>query len=98
MVAAENAAPDWRFFVVPCRDYKTLDTWQVAGLQGTGSIDVILEDVFVPATARQRLHDNFVLKGAGQALNSSEPLPAAVRPDFRARRLDRRPRRAAGAC
>ena len=71
MVAAENAAPDWRFFVVPCRDYKTLDAWQVAGLQGTGSIDVILDDVFVPAYRTQRLHDNFELKGAGQALNPS---------------------------
>ena len=31
MVTAENAPPDWRFFVVPRRDYKTVDTWQVAG-------------------------------------------------------------------
>jgi hypothetical protein len=36
-----------------------------------GSIDVILDDVFVPAYRTQRLHDNFELKGAGQALNSS---------------------------
>ena len=71
MVHAENAAPDWRFFVVPRRDYKTVDNWQVAGLQGTGSIDVMLDDVFVPDYRTQRLQDNFLLKGAGQAVNTS---------------------------
>ena len=71
MVHAENAAPDWRFFLVPRRDYQTIDSWQVAGLQGTGSIDVILDDVFVPAYRTQRLQDNFLLRGAGQALNTS---------------------------
>ncbi|MFZ2066859.1 MAG: acyl-CoA dehydrogenase family protein [Xanthobacteraceae bacterium] len=71
MVQADDAPPDWRFFVVPRSDYKTVDNWQVAGLQGTGSIDVILEDVFVPSYRAQRMQDNFVLKGAGQAANTS---------------------------
>ena len=71
MVHAENAAPDWRFFLVPRRDYQTVDAWQVYGLQGTGSIDVILDDVFVPAYRTQRLQDNFLLRGAGQKLNTS---------------------------
>jgi 3-hydroxy-9,10-secoandrosta-1,3,5(10)-triene-9,17-dione monooxygenase len=71
MVTAENASPDWRFFLVPRREYSTVDAWQVAGLQGTGSIDVILDDVFVPAYRTQRLQDNFLLKGAGQTRNSS---------------------------
>jgi 3-hydroxy-9,10-secoandrosta-1,3,5(10)-triene-9,17-dione monooxygenase len=71
MVHSDNAAPDWRFFLVPRRDYRTVDAWQVAGLQGTGSIDVILDDVFVPTYRTQRLQDNFVLKGAGQVVNTS---------------------------
>jgi 3-hydroxy-9,10-secoandrosta-1,3,5(10)-triene-9,17-dione monooxygenase len=71
MVHADDTPPDWRFFVVPRKDYQTVDNWQVAGLQGTGSIDVILDDVFVPAYRTQRLQDNFQLKGAGQALNTS---------------------------
>jgi 3-hydroxy-9,10-secoandrosta-1,3,5(10)-triene-9,17-dione monooxygenase len=71
MVAAEKAPPDWRFFLVPRQEYRTVDDWQVAGLQGTGSIDVILDDVFVPAYRTQRLEDNFLLKGAGQTLNTS---------------------------
>ena len=71
MVHVDNTPPDWRFFLVPRRDYQTVDTWQAAGLQGTGSIDVILDDVFVPAYRTQRLQDNFLLRGAGQALNTS---------------------------
>jgi 3-hydroxy-9,10-secoandrosta-1,3,5(10)-triene-9,17-dione monooxygenase len=76
MVAADGAQPpggppDVRFFLVPRHQYRTVDTWQVAGLQGTGSIDVILEDVFVPAYRTQRTRDNFLLKGAGQAVNTS---------------------------
>jgi 3-hydroxy-9,10-secoandrosta-1,3,5(10)-triene-9,17-dione monooxygenase len=71
MVHVKNTPPDWRFFLVPRRDCQTVDMWQVAGLQGTGSIDVILDDVFVPAYRTQRLQDNFLLRGAGQALNTS---------------------------
>ena len=71
MVHVDSTPPDWRFFLVPRRDYQTVDTWQVAGLQGTGSIDVILDDVFVPVYRTQRLQDNFLLRGAGQALNTS---------------------------
>jgi 3-hydroxy-9,10-secoandrosta-1,3,5(10)-triene-9,17-dione monooxygenase len=72
MVHADGAAPDWRFFVVPKQDYRTIDTWQVAGLQGTGSIDIIVDDAFVPAYRTQRLHDNFILRGAGQAVNAGD--------------------------
>jgi 3-hydroxy-9,10-secoandrosta-1,3,5(10)-triene-9,17-dione monooxygenase len=71
LVHAENAAPDWRFFMVPRGDTTTVDNWQVAGLQGTGSVDLVLDDVFVPAYRTQRLHDNFLLKGAGLAVNMS---------------------------
>jgi 3-hydroxy-9,10-secoandrosta-1,3,5(10)-triene-9,17-dione monooxygenase len=70
MVSADGAPPDGRFFLVPRSDYKTVDEWHVAGLQGTGSIDVILKDVFVPAWRTQRMRDNFLLKGAGQAVNT----------------------------
>ena len=70
MVFEGDAPPDWRFFVVPCQQYRTVDSWQVAGLQGTGSIDVLLEDVFVPKHRTQRLQDNFLLQGAGQSVNT----------------------------
>ena len=56
---------------MPRTDYESVDTWQVSGLQATGSWDVIVDDVFVPAYRSQSMLDNFLLKGPGQALNTS---------------------------
>ena len=72
MVATGNGGPpEGRIFLLPRKDYGTIDTWQVSGLQATGSWDVSVEDVFVPAHRSQSMLDNFLLKGPGQALNSS---------------------------
>ena len=98
MVHAEHAPPDWRFFVVPRQDYETVDTWQVAGLQGTGSIDVILDDVFVPDLSHAAPAGQLPAQGRRAGDQHVGPLPAAVRADFRARRVDRRPRRACRPC
>lgn len=38
---------EYRIFLLPKGDYKVLDTWNVAGLRGTGSCDVEVRDVFV---------------------------------------------------
>jgi 3-hydroxy-9,10-secoandrosta-1,3,5(10)-triene-9,17-dione monooxygenase len=40
--------PDHRVFLVPRSDYAILDTWHTVVLRGTGSKDVVLEEVFVP--------------------------------------------------
>jgi len=37
------------FVLVPRADFSILDTWRVLGLVGTGSHDIVLKDVFVPA-------------------------------------------------
>jgi len=71
MVAADGGAPEGRIFLLPRADYKSVDTWQVSGLQGTGSWDVIVDDVFVPAYRSQSMLDNFRLKGVGQGVNTS---------------------------
>jgi 3-hydroxy-9,10-secoandrosta-1,3,5(10)-triene-9,17-dione monooxygenase len=60
-----------RIFLVPATQYQSIDNWHVSGLQATGSWDVIVDDVFVPAYRSQSMLDNFLLKGAGQALNTS---------------------------
>ncbi len=36
------------FLIVPARDYRIDDTWDVIGLAGTGSKTLVLDDVFVP--------------------------------------------------
>jgi alkylation response protein AidB-like acyl-CoA dehydrogenase len=40
--------PDLRVLFVPKRRYAILDTWHVGGLRGSGSHDVVVDDVFVP--------------------------------------------------
>src|SRR5262249_36981999 len=72
MVAPEGGGPPaGRIFLVPRSDYLSVDTWQVAGLQATGSWDVIVDDVLVPAYRSQAMLDNFLLKGPGQATNTA---------------------------
>jgi 3-hydroxy-9,10-secoandrosta-1,3,5(10)-triene-9,17-dione monooxygenase len=71
VAAADGGPPDGRIFLLPRKDYEAVDTWQVSGLQGTGSWDVIVDDVVVPAYRSQRMVDNFDLKGPGQAVNTS---------------------------
>ncbi len=71
LASPSGGPPEGRIFLVPRKDYRTVDTWQVSGLQGTGSIDVVLDDVFVPAYRTQAMIDNFKLVGAGQAVNTS---------------------------
>jgi 3-hydroxy-9,10-secoandrosta-1,3,5(10)-triene-9,17-dione monooxygenase len=38
---------EYRVFLVPCEDYKVVDMWNVTGLKGTGSNEVVIDDVFV---------------------------------------------------
>ena len=44
-----NGDGEYRMFLVPQSDYRPIDTWFAAGLKGTGSKDIEVEDAFVPA-------------------------------------------------
>ena len=48
LVTAEGEAPVPKMFGVPRSEVKAIDTWHIAGMQGTGSLDVQVEKVFVP--------------------------------------------------
>jgi alkylation response protein AidB-like acyl-CoA dehydrogenase len=44
-----DGSPDWRFAYLPAGDLEVLDNWDTLGLQGTGSHDVVVRSVAVPA-------------------------------------------------
>jgi 3-hydroxy-9,10-secoandrosta-1,3,5(10)-triene-9,17-dione monooxygenase len=45
----EAGTAEPRIFAMPAKDYTIIDTWHVIGLGGTGSKDVAVDGVFVPA-------------------------------------------------
>jgi 3-hydroxy-9,10-secoandrosta-1,3,5(10)-triene-9,17-dione monooxygenase len=65
----EGQPPDMRTFLVPRGEYRIEDTWHVAGLKGTGSNDVVVEDAFIPEHHTHRFFDGFRCQSPGNALN-----------------------------
>ncbi|HZT52626.1 MAG TPA: acyl-CoA dehydrogenase family protein [Stellaceae bacterium] len=77
--SADPAVLDWRFFLVPRRDYQIVDTWNVSGLKGTGSQDIVVKDAHVPAWRAHKVIDFYNCVGPGQAINTAPlyRIPAA---------------------
>ncbi len=44
-----SGRPDVRLVLFPAADVERVDTWDTAGLRGTGSHDMVVEDLLVPA-------------------------------------------------
>jgi 3-hydroxy-9,10-secoandrosta-1,3,5(10)-triene-9,17-dione monooxygenase len=55
----------YRTFLVPKSDYVIEDTWHSMGLQGTGSNDVVVDNVFVPDYRTHKQMDGFNLTNPG---------------------------------
>jgi 3-hydroxy-9,10-secoandrosta-1,3,5(10)-triene-9,17-dione monooxygenase len=72
---------DFRSFMLPRRDYRIDDNWHVAGLRGTGSKDIVVDNAFVP-DHRSQSHWDYMLgrELPGWELNPSPlyRLPFAV--------------------
>lgn len=45
-------------FLLPAADFTVVHNWDVLGLRATGSHDIVVEDVFVPAHRTQRTNDH----------------------------------------
>lgn len=81
VVASEDEADgiEYRIFLLPRSDYKILDTWNVAGLRGTGSSDVEVRDTFVPDDMTVSVAD---LAGGPTPGSSANPNPLYAMPVF----------------
>ena len=60
-----GAAPDPRLFIVPRDQIEVADTWYCDGMEGTGSNDMIADDVFVPADYSESLIGMALGRGRG---------------------------------
>ena len=68
----EGGQPDMRTFLLPRSDYTIdRDNWHVFGLQGTGSHDIIVDDVFVPEYRTHKASDGFACTNPGQEVNTA---------------------------
>jgi len=61
----EGETLDIRLFLVPRDQIKVDDTWDCAGMSGTGSYDMIAEEVFVPAARSESLFGMAMGRGSG---------------------------------
>lgn len=77
----EDAAgpPDVRAFLLPRNAVRVAKPWRSAGLEGTGSHDVVVEGAFVPAWRTHSNADRFAGRNPGCAVNTGPlyriPLP-----------------------
>ncbi|MFD8975635.1 3-hydroxy-9,10-secoandrosta-1,3,5(10)-triene-9,17-dione monooxygenase oxygenase subunit [Streptomyces sp. NPDC059593] len=70
---AEGNPVDMRTFLIPRSDYRVDDVWDTVGLRGSGSNDVVVEDVFVPDHRALSFGPVTALQVPGHELNR-EPL------------------------
>jgi len=61
----------YRTFLVPRSDYEVVDTWNVMGLEGTGSNDIVVKDVFVPDYRTHKQMDGFLMTNPGYEVNDA---------------------------
>lgn len=61
----------YRTFLLPRADYEIVDTWHSMGLQGTGSNDIVVDDVFVPDYRTHKQLDGFTGNNPGIDEDSS---------------------------
>jgi 3-hydroxy-9,10-secoandrosta-1,3,5(10)-triene-9,17-dione monooxygenase len=71
VLGADGSPVDFLTVLVPRNDYVIEDVWDVVGLRGTGSNDIVIEKAFVPAYRTLSFKDVSALKCPGQAENAS---------------------------
>ncbi|MFD8566872.1 3-hydroxy-9,10-secoandrosta-1,3,5(10)-triene-9,17-dione monooxygenase oxygenase subunit [Streptomyces sp. NPDC059639] len=69
VVGAQGRPVDFLTVLVPRPDCRVEDVWDVVGLRGTASNDVLVDDAFVPAHRVIRNYEQAQLRGPGQKVN-----------------------------
>jgi alkylation response protein AidB-like acyl-CoA dehydrogenase len=70
-IVMDGPAPDPRLFIVRREEIEVEDTWFAAGMEGTGSNDMIAKDLFVPAEYSESLLAMMMGRGSGTQANDS---------------------------
>jgi 3-hydroxy-9,10-secoandrosta-1,3,5(10)-triene-9,17-dione monooxygenase len=68
-VFAGGKPVDFRTFLLPIRDYRIDDVWDTVGLRGTGSNDIVVQDVLVPGHRSLSFTDMHRCQLPGQEAN-----------------------------
>ncbi|MEC4239295.1 acyl-CoA dehydrogenase family protein [Pseudomonas sp. DSV-1] len=58
-------------FLIPASDYRIEQNWDVLGLRGSGSHDIVVEDAFVPAHRLQRTNNYSIEATPGCQVNTN---------------------------
>jgi len=69
---SDGQVVDFRTFMVPREQYQVVDVWNVVGLRGTGSNDILVEETFVPEAFTLSMGDTGRCFGPGQEQNPSD--------------------------
>jgi len=69
---AEGQVVDFRTFMVPRENYEIIDVWDMVGLRGTGSNDIVVKDAFIPEAFTLSMSDTGRCFGPGQEQNPSD--------------------------
>lgn len=68
----EGQIVDFKTFMVPRDKYTIIDVWNMVGLAGTGSNDILVEDVFIPEAFTLSMGETGQCRGPGQEQNTSD--------------------------
>jgi len=68
----EGNVVDFKTFLVPREKYQIVDVWNVVGLRGTGSNDIVVEETFIPEEFTLSMSETGQCKGPGQEQNPSD--------------------------
>lgn len=66
---ADGKPVDFCTYLLPIADYSIVDVWDTVGLRGTGSNDIVVEDVFVPQHRALSFIATSKCKTPGQEVN-----------------------------